>query len=249
MEINNKPVAVITGASRGIGKAIALAASEQGYDIAFCYQNNIAAAQSLQTELEAKGCKVFAQQLDVVNEAQVSQFFSDIEASFGRVDLLVNNAGQTRDGLLATMDIQDMLAVLNTNVIGVMLFCRAALKLMLPARTGNIVNLSSISASKPNKGQCNYAASKGAVESLTRALAVEVAKKNIRVNCVAPGVIKTDMVDEVLEQYEKALKGRMLAKKLGEPEDIARAVMFLAHADNHYMTGEVLSVNGGLTLG
>ncbi len=249
MTKNNKPVALITGATRGIGKAIAMAASEQGYDIAFCYQSQQQSAESLCEELRSKGTRVISQQLDIANENQVEQFFASIEECFGRLDLLVNNAGQTRDGLLATMNLSDMQAVLNTNVIGVMLFCRAALKLMLPARQGCIINISSISATKPNRGQCNYAASKGAVEALTRALAVEVAKKNIRVNCVAPGVIKTDMADEILSQYEQQLKLRMLAKKLGNPEDIARAVMFLAQEENHYMSGEILHVNGGLTLG
>ena len=249
MNHSDKPVALITGATRGIGRAIALAAADQGYSIAFCYRQSQQHAESLRQELEDKGAMVIEQALDICDESQVEQFFSAVEECFGRLDLLVNNAGQTKDGLLATMSLEDMQQVLNTNVLGSLLFCRSALKLMLPERRGCIVNISSISASKPNKGQTQYAASKGAVEALTRALAVEVASKGIRVNCVAPGVIKTDMAGDLLEQYEKEIKKRMLAKQLGAPEDIARAVMFLANPQNHYMTGEVIHVNGGLTLG
>lgn len=244
----NKPVALVTGATRGIGKAIALALAANGYHIAFCYRSNPDAAAALTAELQTFGVQVISHQMDVADEAQVRFFMSAIEETFDRLDLLVNNAGQTKDGLLATMPIEDMQAVFNTNVIGSMLFCREAIRLMLPARTGNIINISSISANKPNKGQTNYAASKGAVEAMTRALAVEVASKGIRVNCVAPGVIKTDMAGDLLEQYEKTIKKRLLAKKLGEVDDIARAVLFLANPDNHYITGEVLAINGGLTL-
>ncbi|MAZ66756.1 MAG: 3-oxoacyl-ACP reductase [Kangiellaceae bacterium] len=249
MNHSTKPVALITGATRGIGRAIALEAAAKGYDIAFCYRSSQAHADSLRQELEAKGAAVVAQALDISNEADVEQFFGAIDEVYGRIDLLVNNAGQTKDGLLATMPLSDMRQVLNTNVIGPLLFSRAALKLMLPARSGNIVNISSISATKPNKGQTQYAASKGAVEAFTRALAVEVASKGIRVNCVAPGVIKTDMAGALLEQYEQAIKKRMLAKQLGTPEDIARMVMFIADPANHYISGEILHVNGGLVLG
>ena len=249
MNCSDKPVALITGATRGIGRAIAFAAADKGYNIAFCYRSNNQQADDLKGILEEKGVKVVAQQCDIADEDQVSLLFSVIEDHFDRLDLLVNNAGETKDGLLATMQVSEMQSVLNTNVIGTMLFCKHALRLMLPVRKGNIVNISSISATKPNKGQCNYAASKGAVESLTRSLAVEVASKGVRVNAVAPGVIKTDMAGELLEQYEKAIKKRMLANKLGEPDDIARAVMFLANPDNHYITGETIHVNGGLTLG
>ena len=226
MHTVDKPLALITGATRGIGRAIALAAADEGYHVAFCYRSNQSQALELQGMLEEKGVEVLGKQCDVTDETQVESLFDEIETRFNRLDLLVNNAGQTKDGLLATMPLNDIQDVLNTNIVGPLLFCRQALRLMLPARSGSIVNISSISATKPNKGQCNYAASKGAVESLTRALAVEVASKGIRVNAVAPGVIKTDMAGELLEQYEKALKKRMLAKQLGEPEDIARAVMF-----------------------
>jgi 3-oxoacyl-[acyl-carrier protein] reductase len=244
-----KPLALVTGATRGIGRAIALAAADAGYNIAFCYRSNEQQANELEKTLQNKGIDVLAYQCDIADESKVETFLNIIEQRFDRLDLLVNNAGQTKDGLLAMMSISDMQAVLNTNILGTMLFCKHALKLMLPARSGCIINLSSISASKPNKGQCNYAASKGAVESLTRALAVEVASKGIRVNAVAPGVIKTDMAGELLEQYEQQLKKRLLAKRLGEVDDITRTVMFLADPANHYITGEVIHVDGGLALG
>ncbi|MFT6388289.1 MAG: 3-oxoacyl-[acyl-carrier protein] reductase [Cellvibrionaceae bacterium] len=249
MSEHNKPLALITGATRGIGHAIAIAAAEAGYNIAFCYRSHEQQANELKTQLEDQGVEVIACQCDITDEPQVEAFLNQIEQRFDRLDLLVNNAGQTKDGLLATMSVSDMQVVLNTNVIGTMLFCKHALKLMLPARSGSIINLSSVSANKPNKGQCNYAASKGAIESLTRALAVEVASRGIRVNAVAPGVIKTDMAGELLDQYESQLKKRLLAKNLGEVDDIARTVMFLADPANHYITGEVIHVDGGLTLG
>jgi 3-oxoacyl-[acyl-carrier protein] reductase len=249
MATTTKPLALVTGASRGIGYSIAQALAHAGYNIAFCYRNQEAEARELQLSLESLGAEVLAERCDVADEEAVSLFYEKISTRFQRLDLVVNNAGQTRDGLLATMSIDDMRSVLDTNVVGTMLFCKYALQLMLPARQGCIINLSSISASKPNKGQCNYAASKGAVESFTRALAVEVASKGIRVNAVAPGVIKTAMAADVVEQYEKALKQRLLAKRLGEPDDIARAVLFLADPKNHYITGEILHVNGGLALG
>ncbi|MGR5063614.1 SDR family NAD(P)-dependent oxidoreductase [Photobacterium sp. DNB22_13_2] len=246
---NARPVALITGATRGIGRSIALAFASKGYDIAFCYRSNQVDAISLMAEVEAGGGRVLARQLDVSDEPAVKALFGEIEQQFGRLDVLVNNAGQTRDGLLVSMEKSDMDDVLATNVVGPMLFCREAVKLMLPARSGNIVNLSSITAAKANKGQTNYAASKGAVEALTRALAVEVGKKGIRVNAVAPGVIKTEMAGELLGNFEKQLKQRLLAKKFGEPNDIAEAVLFLARPDNHYITGQVLTVDGGIILG
>lgn len=248
-ESKTRPVALITGATRGIGRSIALAFADKGYDIAFCYRSNQADAVSLMAEIEAGGSRVFARQLDVSDEPAVIALFGELELQFGRLDVLVNNAGQTRDGLLVSMEKSDMDEVLATNVVGPMLFCREAVKLMLPARSGSIVNLSSITAAKANKGQTNYAASKGAVEALTRALAVEVGKKGIRVNAVAPGVIKTEMTGELLGNFEKQLKQRLLAKTFGEPNDIAKAVLFLARPDNHYITGQVLTVDGGIILG
>lgn len=246
---SERKVAVITGGSRGIGRAIALKAAHSGYDIAFCYRSNESDAEALQKELEAIPVRVASMPVDIANEADVDRFFNMVDECFGDLGLLVNNAGVTADGLLATMDIDDMVSVLNTNVLGTMLFCKHATKRMLPLRSGSIVNISSVSATKPNRGQCNYAASKGAVEAFTRALAVEVASKGIRVNCVAPGVIETDMAVDLLAKSGKKLAERLLAKRFAQPDDIARAVLFLADPDNHYITGEVLPVNGGLLLG
>ncbi|AJR06549.1 SDR family oxidoreductase [Photobacterium gaetbulicola] len=248
-ESTSRPVALVTGATRGIGRSIALAFAQKGYDLAFCYRSNQAEAVTLMADIERAGARVLSHQLDVSDEAAVTTFFGRLEQQYGRLDVLVNNAGQTRDGLLVSMEKTDMEAVLATNVVGTMLFCREAVKLMLPARSGSIVNLSSVSAVRANKGQTNYAASKGAVEALTRALAVEVGKKGIRVNAVAPGVIKTEMTGELLDNFEKQLKQRLLARKFGEPSDIAEAVLFLARPENHYITGQVLTVDGGLVLG
>ena len=244
-----KPLALITGASRGIGYEIAITLAKVGYNIAFCYRNQHQQAKELQKALEEIDAEVFCMACDVANEESVENFFVQLSERFEHLDLLVNNAGQMRNGVLATMSVDDMRTVLETNVIGTMLFCKYVLQIMIPMRKGCIINLSSCAATMPQRGQSNYAASKGAVESLTRALAVEVAGKNIRVNCVSPGVIKTDMATEMLDRYGDRLRQKLLAKNVGEPDDIARAVLFLADPKNHYITGEVLAVNGGLYLG
>jgi 3-oxoacyl-[acyl-carrier protein] reductase len=244
-----KPLALVTGASRGIGYETAITLAKAGYNIAFCYRNQHQQAETLRKVLEELGAEVFCAPCDVACEQSIESFFTQLSERFEHLDLLVNNAGQMRNGVLATMPVEDMRSVLETNVIGTMLCCKYALQLMIPMRKGCIINLSSVAATLPQRGQANYAASKGAVESLTRALAVEVAGKNIRVNCVSPGVIKTDMAAEMLDRYGDRLRQKLLAKNVGEPDDIARAVLFLADPKNHYITGEVLAVNGGLCLG
>ncbi len=244
----SNPVALITGATRGIGRAIALDFAKSGYDIAFCYRRHSSLVDELISDLKKIGSDTVHQSCDIRLQDQVEAFFSEVDSHFGRLDVLVNNAGVTHDGLLVTTDLSDINEVLQTNIIGTLLCCQNALALMMPARSGVIINISSISATQPNRGQCHYAASKGAVESLTRALAVEVASRGIRVNAVAPGVIQTDMANHLIESHESEIKKRLLSKSLGRPEDVAAAVLFLAKPENHFITGIVLPVNGGMTL-
>ncbi|MET1077024.1 MAG: 3-oxoacyl-ACP reductase family protein [Pseudomonas sp.] len=240
-------IAVVTGGSRGIGKAIVRTLANAGYRVAFSYVRDEAAAGALCAEIEGQGGQCLALQCDVGDASSISAFFQRIETAFGRIDLLVNNAGITRDGLLATLSLGDIAQVIQTNLIGTLLCCQGALPSMLRQRSGCIVNLSSVAAQKPGKGQSNYAAAKGGVEALTRALAVELAPRNIRVNAVAPGIVNTEMSAALVGSLEQEIQARLLIKRYAEPEEIAEAVLFIAERA-HYLTGEVLPVNGGLKM-
>ena len=240
-------VAVVTGGSRGIGRAIVQTLAGAGYQIAFSYVRDEVAAMALRDEVQALGIDCLALQCDVSSGDSIKAFFERVEAHFQRIDLLVNNAGITRDGLLATMSARDLVEVTQTNLIGTMLCCQQVVPGMLRQRSGCIVNISSVAAQKPGKGQSNYAAAKGGVESLTRALAVELAPRNIRVNAVAPGIVKTEMSTALIGSQEEEIQSRLLIKRYAEPEEIAQAVLYLADR-GLYLTGEVLSVNGGLKM-
>ncbi|VVN22775.1 3-oxoacyl-ACP reductase family protein [Pseudomonas fluorescens] len=240
-------VAVVTGGSRGIGRAIVLALAGAGYQIAFSYVRDEVAAMTLRDEVQASGIDCLALQCDVSSGDSIKAFFERVDQHFQRIDLLVNNAGITRDGLLATMSARDLVDVIQTNLIGTMLCCQQVVPGMLRQRSGCIVNISSVAAQKPGKGQSNYAAAKGGVESLTRALAVELAPRNIRVNAVAPGIVKTEMSTALIGSQEEEIQSRLLIKRYAEPEEIAEAVLYLADR-GLYLTGEVLSVNGGLKM-
>lgn len=240
-------VAVVTGGSRGIGRAIVLALAGAGYQIAFSYVRDEVAAMTLRDEVQASGIDCLVLQCDVSSGDSIKAFFERVDQHFQRIDLLVNNAGITRDGLLATMSARDLVEVIQTNLIGTMLCCQQVVPSMLRQRSGCIVNISSVAAQKPGKGQSNYAAAKGGVESLTRALAVELAPRNIRVNAVAPGIVKTEMSTALIGSQEEEIQSRLLIKRYAEPEEIAEAVLYLADR-GLYLTGEVLSVNGGLKM-
>jgi 3-oxoacyl-[acyl-carrier protein] reductase len=240
-------VAVVTGGSRGIGRAIVLALAGAGYQIAFSYVRDEVAAMTLRDEVQASGIDCLALQCDVSSGDSIKAFFERVDQHFQRIDLLVNNAGITRDGLLATMSARDLIDVIQTNLIGTMLCCQQVVPGMLRQRKGCIVNISSVAAQKPGKGQSNYAAAKGGVESLTRALAVELAPRNIRVNAVAPGIVKTEMSTALIGSQEEEIQSRLLIKRYAEPEEVAEAVLYLADR-GLYLTGEVLSVNGGLKM-
>ncbi|AMQ85553.1 3-oxoacyl-ACP reductase family protein [Pseudomonas sp. 22105] len=240
-------VAVVTGGSRGIGRAIVLALAGAGYQVAFSYVRDEVAAMALRDEVQASGVDCLALQCDISRGGSIESFFERVEAHFQRVDLLVNNAGITRDGLLATMPASDILEVIQTNLVGTLLCCQQVLPGMLRQRSGCIVNISSVAAQKPGKGQSNYAAAKGGVEAMTRALAVELAPRNIRVNAVAPGIVKTEMSTALIGSQEEQIQSRLLIKRYAEPEEIAEAVLYLADR-GLYLTGEVLPVNGGLKM-
>jgi 3-oxoacyl-[acyl-carrier protein] reductase len=242
--------ALVTGGSRGIGKAIVWALSRGGAKVALVYRGSKESAEGLVREIEAAGGAAMAIQGDVSDAATAPSCVSKVIDAWGRLDILVNNAGVIRDGLFVRMDDDAWQTVLATNLEGTIRFCRAAIEQMaLRQRYGRIINVSSVAAEHVNAGQTNYAASKGAVNAFTRALAVEVAGRNVTVNAVAPGFIETDMSEAVRNKAGEFIKKVIPMKRVGKPEEIAEVVAFLAGPAAAYITGQVVTVDGGLSLG
>ena len=242
--------ALVTGGSRGIGRAIVLALAKEGAKVAFVYRGNQAAADTLVSEVTQEGGTAVAFQGDVSQPEAASQIVEKVLADWGRLDILVNNAGVIKDGLFIQMEQAAWDTVIDTNLGGVYNFCRAAAYPMMKQRTGRIINISSVAADHVNRGQCNYAASKGAVNSFTRALATELAPRGVTVNAIAPGFIATDMSEVVRNAAGDSIVKKFIPmRRLGQPEDIAGVVIFLASAASSYLTGQVLTVDGGLSLG
>jgi 3-oxoacyl-[acyl-carrier protein] reductase len=240
--------ALVTGGSRGIGKAIVQTLAREGARVAFVYKSNQELADQLVRDLATDQREVIAIQGDVSNKADADRAVEQVLAKWGRLDILVNNAGIIRDMLLATMKPDDWQAVIDTNLTSVYNFCQAVMRTMISQKYGRIVNMSSVSAESGSPGQVNYAASKGGIEGLTRCLAKEVARRNITVNAVAPGFCVTDMTEAVRNAAPELAKSIPL-KRLGLPQDIANAVLFLASDDASYVTGHILTVDGGLAMG
>lgn len=242
-------VALVTGGSRGIGRAIVKAFAAEGARVAFVYRGSQPAADSLVQEVVQGGGTVLALQADVSDPAAAQACIERIEKEWGRFDILVNNAGIIKDDLFVRMEPEAWNAVLQTNLGGVFNFCRAVAYTLMKQRRGRIINISSVAAEHVNQGQTNYAASKGAINSFTRALAVELASRGVTVNAVAPGFIETDMSEAVRNKAGDMIKKLIPMRRLGKPEDIARVAVFLASEDGSYITGQVLTVDGGLSLG
>ena len=238
-------VAIITGASRGIGYAIAGALAAAGFDLAVCgtREETINAAAD---KLKKHGVDVLPKAVDVSDQAAVKVFVKDVVDHFGRLDVLVNNAGITRDNLSMRMKTEDWDAVIATNLNSVFYASQAVLRPMMKGKFGRIINVSSVVASMGNPGQLNYCASKGGVEAMTRSLAREIGSREITVNAVAPGFITTDMTAELGEEAQSKLAEQIPLGRLGAAEDIAAAVTFLASDAAGYITGQVLHVNGGM---
>ena len=242
-------VALVTGGSRGIGKAIVWALAREGARVAFVYRSSQAAAEAFVAELELDQHTVAAFQADVRDKSAVDGVVEQVIEQWGQIDILVNNAGVIQDGLLATMSSQQWQDVIDTNLTSVFNFCQAVTRPMMSARYGRIVNLSSVASNMGNPGQSNYAASKGGIEGFTRCIATELARRGITVNAVAPGFVETDMTEAVRNAAGDQIKKQIPARRLGQPEDIAHAVTFLVSDEASYVTGQVLKVDGGLTLG
>ncbi len=243
-------VAVITGASRGIGRSIALELANRGASIVVNYIDPFAeAANAVVKEVEACGSKAIAIQANVTQIDQVDALVKATVDHFGKLDILVNNAGTTRDNLIMLMKEEDWDLVINTNLKSTWLCSRAASKVMMRKRYGRIVNISSVSGIAGQGGQTNYSASKAGIIGLTKALAREVAARNITVNAVAPGFVRTDLTANLPKELLDELNKRIPLERWGTVEDIAKAVAFLASDDASYITGHVLSVEGGLVMG
>jgi 3-oxoacyl-[acyl-carrier protein] reductase len=243
-------VALVTGGSRGIGRGIVKALAAEGAKVAIVYRGSQEAATSLVQELAQAGGTALALQCDVTDGTAVEACVERVGKELGPVDILVNNAGVIEDDLFIRLEPDRWNKVIQTNLGGVYNFCRAvAYDHMMKRRKGRIINISSVAAEHVNPGQTNYAASKGAINAFTRALAVELAGRNVTVNAIAPGFIETDMSAAVRNKAGDLIKKFIPMKRIGTPEDIARVAVFLASSDSAYLTGQVLTVDGGLSLG
>jgi len=242
-------VALVTGGSRGIGRSIVEALARAGAKVAFVYNSNASAAEEVVSSLTGEGHEVVAMQADVRSKEAADKVIADVLEKWERVDILVNNAGIIKDGLLATMEAQQWQDVIDTNLTSVFNFCQAVTRPMMSQRYGRIINMSSVAADVSNPGQANYAASKGGVEGFTRCVATELARRGVTANAVAPGFIETDMTVAVVNAAGNEIKKKIPARRLGQPDDIANAVMFFAADESSYVTGQILKIDGGLTLG
>lgn len=244
----NGKTAIVTGASRGIGAEIAKYLAKEGARIAVNYSGSQAKAEEVVNEITANGGEAFAIQASVSDVESVSAMISETMNRFGSIDILVNNAGITRDNLLMRMKENEWDDVINTNLKGVFLCTKAVTRQMMKQRSGRIINISSVVGVSGNAGQANYVAAKAGVIGLTKTTAKELASRNINVNAIAPGFISTDMTDELSEEVKNQMLTQIPLAKLGSPEDVAKAVVFLASEDSNYITGQTLHVNGGMVM-
>jgi 3-oxoacyl-[acyl-carrier protein] reductase len=241
-------IALVTGASQGIGRATALALAQSGARVAVAARN-AAKLAGVVAEITAAGGEAIAVQMDVADAEQVKTGFRQTIEKFGKLDILVNNAAITRDGLAVRMKVEDWDAVLRTNLTGAHFCAQQAMSVMMRARYGRIINVTSVVAETGNAGQVNYVAAKAGLIGLTRALAVEVASRNITVNAVAPGFIVSPMTDPLPQPVKEELVSRVLLGRMGTDVEVAAAIVFLASDEAGYITGAVLDVNGGLRMG
>ena len=246
MKLLENKTAFVTGGSRGIGAAIARTFAAHGAHVGFSYHSNTAAAGQVEKDVCACGVRCKAYQCDVTRPQEVETVMGAFLSEFGDIDILVNNAGIIKDNLLCLLSIDDWNSVINTNLTAAFLHTQIALKTMIAARKGLIINISSVVGEQGNAGQANYAASKAGLIALTKSVAKEVGSRNIRCNAIAPGIIETGMIDGVRQNMEQHIKNNTALKRIGTAEEVASVALFLASDLSNYVTGQVIHVCGGL---
>ena len=240
-------VAVVTGGSRGIGKSICVALAKNGFNIVTCYTSNPASVDETLAACKEQGVEAYAVCANVANSEDVDKLFDKVKDKFGRIDVLVNNAGITRDNLILRMTEEEFNQVIDVNLKGAFLCSKVAAKMMLKKKYGRIINISSVVGISGNAGQVNYSSSKAGLLGMTKSIAKELGGKGITANAIAPGFIQTEMTEQLSDDAQKYWQERIPRKRLGKPEDIANAVCFLASENADYITGVVLPVDGGMT--
>ena len=240
--------AVVTGASRGIGRAIAIKLAKLGANIVVNYRNSVEAVQEVVKEIEALGVKALAVQCDISNFSDVESMMKQSMAEFGSIDILVNNAGITKDGLLMRMKEEEFDSVIDINLKGAFNCTRHVSAIMLKQRSGRIINISSVSGLTGNAGQVNYSSAKAGIVGMTKAVAKELASRGVTCNAVAPGYIQTDMTEGLSDKVKETIMNNIPLKRLGSAEDVANTVAFLASEEASYITGQVISVDGGMVM-
>ena len=246
MKLLEGKVALVTGATRGIGRAIALRFAEQGAQVAFTYLSSVAAAESLVTEIESLGVRAIGFASNAADFADAHKVVEQTIAEFGALDILVNNAGQTKDTLMLRMSEEQWDSIIDTNLKSAFNFIHAAVPAMIRRRSGTIINMSSVVGTNGNAGQCNYAASKAGIIGLTQSIAKEVGSRKVRVNAIAPGFIETDMTDKLNDATKQAIISSVSLGRMGSANEIADVALFLASDMSSYITGEVIKVTGGM---
>lgn len=241
-------VALITGAARGIGKEVAKKFAKNGYNVVINYVSSKTDTEKLKKEFEDLGVKVLLVKADVSNQEEAEDLVNQTINTFGKIDVLVNNAGITKDNLLMRMSEEDFEKVININLKGTFLVTKYAIKYMMKKRCGSIVNLASVVGVAGNAGQCNYAASKAGIIGFTKSIAKELASRNIRANAVAPGFIKTDMTEVLSDSVKENINSKIPLKRMGTAEEVANLVYFLSSEQSSYITGQVINVDGGMVM-
>lgn len=245
-----RKVALITGGSRGIGKQVALRFAKEGYNIAINYVSDKTDTQGLEKELKEQNAniQVFLKKVDVTDYEEVEKFIKEVIDEFSQIDVVVNNAGITKDNLLMRMSKEDFDKVIDVNLKGVFNVSKLVTPYMMKKRKGSIINVSSVVGVAGNAGQCNYAASKAGIIGFTKSLAKEIASRNIRVNAIAPGFIKTDMTEVLSDTVKENINNQIPLKRMGEAEEVAKVVYFLGSDESSYITGQVINIDGGMVM-
>ena len=246
--MEDRKTVLVTGASRGIGKEVALKYAENGYDVIINYVSDKTDVKALENEFKEKGAECLILKADVSNQDEVQKLVDEAIAKFGKIDVLVNNAGITKDNLLMRMSEEEFDKVIEINLKGTFLVTKAVTKYMMKKRTGSIINLSSVVGVAGNAGQCNYSASKAGIIGFTKSIAKELASRNIRANAVAPGFIETDMTSVLPDNVKEAIHNQIPLKRMGSAKEVAELIYFLGSEKSSYITGQVINIDGGMVM-